>query len=132
MLLIDEEATLGAVPDLLPSDREERKTGFAALCQVLSARGEIAGEAAERLQRIAKLFGVEPGAAVASAYSDPEQSENCKGILVLPASIGEAGVFDDGKIRGCSIRTTAREIRAFDRPRQAGARSHDHRGAPVR
>jgi len=59
MLLIDQEATLAAIPALLPADRELRRKALAALRQVLSARGEIAGEAAERLQRIAKLFGVE-------------------------------------------------------------------------
>ncbi len=64
MLLIDQEATLAAIPDLLPSDAGARRKGFAALRQVLSARGEIAGEAADRLQRIARLFGVkmEPAA----------------------------------------------------------------------
>jgi Protein of unknown function (DUF3141) len=59
MLLIDQEAALGAIPDLLPSDRQQRRKALAALCQVLSARGEITGEAADRLQRIARLFGVE-------------------------------------------------------------------------
>src|SRR5215211_6961074 len=59
MLLIDEEATLAAIPDLLPSDRDLRRKALAALRQVLSASREIAGETAERLQRIAQLFGVE-------------------------------------------------------------------------
>jgi Protein of unknown function (DUF3141) len=59
MLLLDEEATLNAIPDLLPSDRDLRRKALAALRQVLSASGEIAGETAERLQRIAQLFGVE-------------------------------------------------------------------------
>lgn len=59
MLLIDEEATLAAIPDLLPSDREVRRNAFATLREVLSARGEITGEAADRFQRIARLFGVE-------------------------------------------------------------------------
>ena len=59
MLLIDQEATLNAIPDLLPSDREQRRKAFATLQQVLSAGGEITGEAAERLKRVAELFGVE-------------------------------------------------------------------------
>ena len=60
MLLLDEEATLNAIPDLLPSDRDLRRKALAALRQVLSASREIAGETAERLQRIAQLFGVGP------------------------------------------------------------------------
>jgi pimeloyl-ACP methyl ester carboxylesterase len=59
MLLLDEDATLGAIPDLLPSDGQVRRKAFAALCEILSARGEIVGEARERLERIAHLFGVE-------------------------------------------------------------------------
>jgi hypothetical protein len=60
MLLIDEEATLAAIPQLLPAGKELRRKAFAALRQVLSASGEITGEAAARLKRIAHLFGVEP------------------------------------------------------------------------
>jgi pimeloyl-ACP methyl ester carboxylesterase len=59
MLLIDEEATLGAVPDLLPADAQLRRKAFAALGEILSARGEMVGDVRERFERIAKLFGVE-------------------------------------------------------------------------
>jgi hypothetical protein len=60
MLLLDTEAALEAIPALLPSDPEVRRKAFEGICQVLSSRGEIAGEVAERLQRVARLFGVEP------------------------------------------------------------------------
>ena len=66
MLLIDQEATLAAIPDLLPRDREVRRKAFAALGRVLSAAGEVTGEAAQRLERIAGLFGVEADAAHAA------------------------------------------------------------------
>jgi Protein of unknown function (DUF3141) len=69
MLLIDEEATLAAIPDLLPSDAGSRRKAFAALREVLSARGDIAGEAADRLRRIAALFGVQ-AASVGAAPDD--------------------------------------------------------------
>ncbi len=59
LLLIDPEAALGAIPDMLPSDMDDRRKGLGALHEVLSARGELSGEAAERWQRIAGLFGVE-------------------------------------------------------------------------
>jgi Protein of unknown function (DUF3141) len=73
MLLIDEEATLAAIPALMPPDRELRRKGFAALRQVLSARGEITGEAAERFQRIARLFGVELEPTVVAPADAPVQ-----------------------------------------------------------
>jgi pimeloyl-ACP methyl ester carboxylesterase len=59
MLLIDPEAALDAIRDLLPPDDDTRRKGFAVLRQVISARGDIGGEVAERLARIAQLFGVE-------------------------------------------------------------------------
>jgi hypothetical protein len=73
MLLIDEEATLAAISALLPPDRELRRKGFAALRQVLSARGDITGEAAERFQRIARLFGVELEPTVVAPADAPVQ-----------------------------------------------------------
>ena len=64
MLLTDPEAALAAIPDMLPPDDDTRRKAFGAVRQVISARGEIAGEVAERLAPIAQLFGVdsEPGA----------------------------------------------------------------------
>ena len=59
MLLIDQEATLQAIPDLLPADLDERRKGLAALHEVLSARGEMSGGAEERWQRIIGLFSIE-------------------------------------------------------------------------
>jgi hypothetical protein len=57
MLLLDPEAAVAAIPDLLP-DRERRRA-LATVREVLSARGEIIGEVAGRLQRIARLLGLE-------------------------------------------------------------------------
>jgi len=56
MLIVDPEAALAAIPHLLPPSAESRRSAFAALRQVLSARGEIGGEAADRLRRMSKLF----------------------------------------------------------------------------
>ena len=41
MLLIDQEAALAAIPDLLPPDEDARRKAFAGLLKVLSASGEI-------------------------------------------------------------------------------------------
>ncbi|HEV7319891.1 MAG TPA: DUF3141 domain-containing protein [Ensifer sp.] len=56
MLLINEDAALAALPELLPSDVEERRSAFAALREVLDASGSVTGLASERLQRVATLF----------------------------------------------------------------------------
>jgi hypothetical protein len=56
MLLIDEEAALAAIPSLLPPGADERQKALAVLSQVLNARGDLTGAAAERMERIARLF----------------------------------------------------------------------------
>jgi len=61
LLLLEPEATLAAIPKLLPSDLAERRKGLAAIRNVLSSSGEIGGEAAERLKKVAALFGVDEG-----------------------------------------------------------------------
>jgi hypothetical protein len=63
LLLLEPEATLEAIPKLLPADLAERRKGLAAIRNVLSSSGEIVGEAAERLKKIAALFGVDEAAA---------------------------------------------------------------------
>jgi hypothetical protein len=61
MLVIDTEASLAAIPDLLPRDIDARRKAFAAIRKVLSARGEITGEIEIRLRRVAQLFDVTEG-----------------------------------------------------------------------
>jgi pimeloyl-ACP methyl ester carboxylesterase len=61
MLLLDPEGALAAIPKLLPEDANQRRAAFAAMREVLSASGDITGERAGRLQRVAGLFGVEAG-----------------------------------------------------------------------
>jgi hypothetical protein len=56
LLLLEPEATLAAIPKLLPADLGERRKGLAAIRNVLSASGEISGEVAERLKKVADLF----------------------------------------------------------------------------
>jgi pimeloyl-ACP methyl ester carboxylesterase len=62
LLLLEPEATLAAIPKLLPADVAERRKGLAAIRNALSAAGEISGEAAERMKKITALFETtEPG-----------------------------------------------------------------------
>ena len=58
LLLLEPEATLAAIPKLLPADMDERRKGLAAIRNVLSAAGEITGETEERLKKVAALFEV--------------------------------------------------------------------------
>jgi pimeloyl-ACP methyl ester carboxylesterase len=66
MLLLDLEGALAAIPKLLPEDVTQKRNVFAAMREVLSASGEIRGERASRLERIAGLFGVDVGEGRAS------------------------------------------------------------------
>jgi len=62
MLLLDQEASLAAIPEMLPKDMKQRRAAFSAIRDVLSIAGEISGETAKRLDYIAKLFGVSESA----------------------------------------------------------------------
>ena len=58
MLLIDQEASLAAIPAMLPARPQVRDSALALVKQVLSARGELVdGEAITRLRRVETLFG---------------------------------------------------------------------------
>jgi hypothetical protein len=59
LLLIDPEASVAAIPSMLPADPEVRLETLELLKRILSASREIAGEAAERLKRIERLFRVD-------------------------------------------------------------------------
>jgi Protein of unknown function (DUF3141) len=74
MLLIDPEAAVAAIPALLPPEADLRRKAFSAIKSVLSASGEITGEAAERLARIAQLFEVEAGRPLRKVIAPPTVS----------------------------------------------------------
>jgi len=71
MLLIDEAGAVAAIPALLPEDAETRRTGFGLLREVLSVRGEITGEVAERLRKAAPWVGVDPARALDKTPGQP-------------------------------------------------------------
>jgi hypothetical protein len=58
MLIIDEDASLAAIPAMLPQDIDPRRAAIAAIHDVLTAAGNVTGETARRLSRMAELFGV--------------------------------------------------------------------------
>jgi hypothetical protein len=57
MLLIDREASLAAIPSMLPAQPQVRDRALDLIRKILSTRGAIDGETAERLKRIEGLFG---------------------------------------------------------------------------
>ena len=59
MLLLDREGAVAAIPRLLPEDMNRRRAAFAAMREVLSASADITGERANRLRRVAELFGLD-------------------------------------------------------------------------
>lgn len=74
MLLLEPEASLAAIPKLLPSKMEARRSALGVIREVLAASAEVSGEAARRLRRVEELFGVnEAGSPEAKATSrDPQ------------------------------------------------------------
>ncbi|MBR0671795.1 DUF3141 domain-containing protein [Neoroseomonas soli] len=55
-LLIDEEAAIAALPDLLPEDQEPRSAAFAMLRDVVTAAGELPEALAQRLAAVERIF----------------------------------------------------------------------------
>jgi hypothetical protein len=74
MLLLDQEASLAAIPDMLPQDAGARRAAIGAIRDVLSAAGGISGETAKRLDRVEQLFGLagESATKVAASPFDPQ------------------------------------------------------------
>ena len=52
-----------AIPSMLPSDLESREKAYELIHQVLRARGELSVEDNDRMTNVARLFGLEGGAA---------------------------------------------------------------------
>jgi hypothetical protein len=59
MLLIDREASLAAIPSMLPPDIETRSKAFNLIKEVISAAGKLSAEDEKRLREIGTLFGIE-------------------------------------------------------------------------
>jgi len=61
MLLVEPEASLAAIPSMLPVQPHVRERALDLLKKVLSARGQMDGEMIERMKRVELLFRAEPG-----------------------------------------------------------------------
>ena len=62
MLLIDQNATLAAIPAMVPAETDQRQKAFDVVKQVVSAVGELSADETERLARVAEWFGVDRSA----------------------------------------------------------------------
>jgi hypothetical protein len=60
MLVLDEEAALRAIPPLLPDSIDDRRAAFDTLRLIVEASGAPGDAPAERLRRVAALFGLGP------------------------------------------------------------------------
>jgi Protein of unknown function (DUF3141) len=74
MLLLEPETTIEAIPSMLPSDLQQREKALAAIREVLEASENLAGETANRLQRIQQLFGLAGNDAVTAAKTASARS----------------------------------------------------------
>jgi hypothetical protein len=63
ILLIDQKAALEAIPSMLPPDTESREKAYELIHQVLRARGELSADDSDRMKEVARLFGLDGGAA---------------------------------------------------------------------
>ena len=58
MLLIDKDASLAALPSMLPAEAETRREAFNVIKEVMAACGEPSTEDEKRLSEIGRLFGI--------------------------------------------------------------------------
>jgi hypothetical protein len=58
LVRLDEKRAVGTIPKLLPDSEQQRRAAWAAVCEVISARGELRDEGRQRLDRLRGLFGM--------------------------------------------------------------------------
>jgi hypothetical protein len=58
LLRLDEERAIRVIPKLLPDSEAQRANAWAAVRDVIAARGELSDEGRRRLERLQRLFGV--------------------------------------------------------------------------
>jgi hypothetical protein len=59
MLLIDKDASLAAIPSMLPPNSETRSQAFDVIKEVMAAVGKLSAEDEKRLREIGGLFGID-------------------------------------------------------------------------
>jgi hypothetical protein len=59
ILVLDQDAALAALPSMLPPESAVRRTALSLVKQVMAARGDVAADEEEKLEEVARLFGVD-------------------------------------------------------------------------
>jgi hypothetical protein len=59
ILVLDQDAALAALPSMLPPEPAVRRTALSLVKQVMAARGDVAADEDEKLEQVARLFGVD-------------------------------------------------------------------------
>jgi pimeloyl-ACP methyl ester carboxylesterase len=78
ILLVDTDAALAALPSMLPVDLDTRRKAFDLVKQIMTACGPLSSQDNERVQRIARAFGVD------------EPSSMVRNLMVIPSDPQEA------------------------------------------
>src|SRR5262249_61822723 len=63
ILLIDQKAALEAIPSMLPADLDSREKAYELIQKLMLARGELSSDDSDRMKEVARLFGLDVGAA---------------------------------------------------------------------
>jgi pimeloyl-ACP methyl ester carboxylesterase len=103
MLVIDQSAALKALPHLLPAEPDERRQLFDAMTAVITAAGELDGEAKHRFDQIRVLFDIHAGPAASrgTCVRTPRGSEgNSEAEADRPVSPVAPATGSDTSTRG--------------------------------
>lgn len=69
LLRLDEKRAIAAIPRLLPDDQEQRRFGWQAVQDVVTASDTLSDEGQRRLRRIGELFGIAPAATSGAVHA---------------------------------------------------------------
>jgi hypothetical protein len=69
LLRLDEKRAIAAIPRLLPDDQEQRRFGWQAVQDVVTASDTLSDEGQRRLRRIGELFGIAPASTAGALHA---------------------------------------------------------------
>jgi hypothetical protein len=81
ILVLDQDAALAALPSMLPPESGVRRTALSLVKQVMAARGDVAADEEEKLDEVARLFGVDADNSRRSARRRQPKSNEAAGSV---------------------------------------------------